>query len=115
MARITMDKTGDTQTLRARGNLSILDAPALRDCLLDALPSSTSLFFDLSEVDFTDLACIQVICSALNTYRRQDKHIQAAWKMSEDVLVTLEAFCLSCDFCGKEHVDPIPVPTGRTS
>jgi anti-sigma B factor antagonist len=72
-------ETEETQgkiRLKIQGSLSIYEAVALREELLDRIAGETDLELDLGGVTECDTAGLQLLCAARKTAGKRDKHLR---------------------------------------
>jgi anti-anti-sigma factor len=112
MAKVYMEDKDNAKILRAEGTLSIQDASGLRECLLEALSSATTLLIDLSEVQSVDLACLQVFCSAHKTYSQAQKGIRITGDLPEAVVRSLSSVTIVPEACERAPHGPCLWATG---
>ena len=104
MAKMHLQEKNDTLILAVQGPLSILDAPALRGCFLEAASSLRDLRLDLTGVEAIDLACVQVICAAHRTYFGRGAGISLMGEVPGGVLRTVAVLGLTPGACtGRPH------------
>jgi len=90
-------------TLAVGGELTVEHAVAFRDALLAALECQGSLTVELSRVTEVDLACLQLLCSALKTAGslKKDVTISGGPKSLREAMTYLGA----CSDVGCQHKD----------
>lgn len=86
MGTIRMEESKEGKVLVAGGRLTIQDASALKDLLVEAYEAGDTLVLDLSQVDGLDLACAQVLLSARDTFEEANKTMRLAGDLPEGVL-----------------------------
>jgi anti-anti-sigma factor len=106
MAKVYMEVKDNAKILKAEGTLSIQDASGLKECLLEAFSSATTLLIDLSGVDSVDLACLQIFCSAHKTYSQAQKVICITGDRPEGVVRSLSSVALTPEACDREPHGP---------
>jgi anti-anti-sigma factor len=112
MAKVSMEDKDNAKILSAEGALSIQDASALRECLLEALSSAESLLIDLSGVQSVDLPCLQIFCSAHKTYSQAQKGIRIVGDLKEGVLRSIASVGIAPEACDREPHGPCLWVTG---
>jgi anti-sigma B factor antagonist len=70
------EKTQGKIRLKIQGSLSIYEAAALREELLDRIAGETDLELDLGGVTECDTAGLQLLYAARKTARKRDKHLR---------------------------------------
>jgi ABC-type transporter Mla MlaB component len=80
--------------------LSIMNAPLLRDAFLKVLPECQSLDVDLTAVKEADLAGLQVLCSAASTFHAHGKTISATGPIPENIVSLAKEIGFQEDSCG---------------
>jgi len=103
------DGTTPTTRLYLDGNLTIYEAPALKDQLLAALAGCQALELDLARVAELDTAGLQLLVLAKREAARQGKTLSLV-AHSEAVRDVLD-FLNMVDFFG----DPLLIPAGQAA
>lgn len=105
MGTIGFQEGKGDRLLVAEGRLNIQDASALKEHLAEAFHAGDTLILDLRGVDSMDLACVQVLCSANNTFRDAQKTIRINGPLPDGVLRSLEDMSVGRQGCGLEKGD----------
>ena len=70
--KLRVEHSGNTRTIHADGELSIMTAGDLRTALIEALQPGVSTVLEASGISAVDLAGLQLVCSAHRTYRTNE-------------------------------------------
>jgi anti-anti-sigma regulatory factor len=99
VAKIILEDKETNKVLRAAGPLSIQDASALRDALLNAFDTTERLLIDLTGSESMDLACIQTLCSAHKTFIQANKGIDITGGLPEGIAASLSGAGVTPENC----------------
>lgn len=90
---------------RLEGPLTIQQATGFRDALAKAIEATEDLEVDLTSVEEVDVACLQVICSALVTCGGMNKALAIRDRASGACVRAFEAAGLSSFLAGNLRTD----------
>ena len=69
------DKQGDVTVLEIRGDLTVQCAHEFKEVLLRSLDGTKYIVLNLEQVAEIDLSCLQLLCSAHQTFMRSNKKV----------------------------------------
>jgi anti-anti-sigma regulatory factor len=92
----------EAKRLVATGRLSIQDAGGLKDLLMEAYRTRDEVQLDLSGAESVDLACMQVLCTANRTFRKEGKRVCITGALPEGVRRSLEEIGIDPKGCALE-------------
>lgn len=71
----TKEESGDRVTLNLEGDLTVQNACALRDAIVQAQETGRHLALNLENVTGADVSCLQLFCSAHRTLVKSDRRL----------------------------------------
>jgi anti-anti-sigma regulatory factor len=102
MGKLSLEDKADEKELRAEGRMNIQDAAQLKDLLMEVYHSSNDLCIDLAGAESMDLACMQVLCSANWTFRKEGRRVCISGMLPEGVRKSLEEIGIDPKGCALE-------------
>ncbi len=102
MGHIVLEGNGIGKVLRLAGRLGIENAIELKRALVEVFESGQSLVLDVSDVESTDLACMQVLCAAHRSFVNAKQHIALGSSIPEGLIRSLKDMSIeasACDAC----------------
>lgn len=72
---IESEEKEDLVVLKAKGEVDVYTAPALKEAVLAALAKANSIAFDLSETSYIDSTGLSVLIGALKRTKSQDGRV----------------------------------------
>jgi anti-anti-sigma regulatory factor len=99
MCSIEVKDTDIGRVVRLGGKLVIDHASELRDAFMKAFEGSQGLNLDMSRVESTDLACLQVLCAAHRLSVRLGKKIAVSTPASPGFLKSMKDMAVHPAIC----------------
>ena len=86
---IAVERDGATTLVACRGDLDLVTAPDLRECLVKVIDEGARIVVDLEAVDFLDSAGLGILVGGLKRARTKGGELELVCT-SQDVLKPLE-------------------------